>query len=284
MKINANAKINLSLDITGKRPDGYHNICMIMQETNLCDSLEVNLTKEPIIDFWCDKKVVDKDEDNIAYKAAALFLKKTRAMHGCSIKLKKCIPDSAGLGGGSADAAAVLRALNELCGNPFEKKELIELGLSLGADVPFCIMGGTAIAEGIGEFLTPLSGIEKKWIALIKPDFSVSTAEAYRMIDSFDLPHPDVNKAAKYIKQGDMESLYRVCANVFEYAIAKNHPQIKFLKEYFMSHGARFAMMSGSGPTVYGIYDSFHAAKAAIDALNEPSYEARVAQFSCRNK
>lgn len=279
MKINANAKINLSLDITGKRPDGYHNVCMIMQETDLCDSLEVKLKKEPIIDFWCDKKIVDKDEDNIAYKAAALFLKKTGAMHGCSIRLQKSIPDGAGLGGGSADAAAVLKALNELCGNPLDQKKLRELGLSLGADVPFCIMGGTAIAEGVGEILTPLSGIDKKWITLIKPDFSVSTAEAYRMIDSFDLPHPDVHKAAKYIKQGDMEALYKVCANVFEYAIAENHPQIKKLKEYFMSHGARFAMMSGSGPTVYGIFDSFQGAKAALNALNEQNYEVKVARF-----
>lgn len=279
MIINANAKINLALDVTQKRADGYHDVCMIMQETTLCDKLEITLTDDSEINLWCDKSIVASPRDNIVYKAAELFFKTSGIQKGCNIKLWKNIPAGAGLGGGSADAAATLKALNDLCSNPFDTNELMKMSVSLGADVPFCVLGGTALAEGIGEILTPLKPVEQKWLALIKPDFAVCTADAYKKIDSCNFPHPDVRKIAEYINNSDIDAVFGNCANVFEYAIAESHPQIYQIKEYLMSKGAVFAMMSGSGPTVFGIFDSKEEAEAAYNEYTDKVYEGGVCQI-----
>ncbi|MBR2404685.1 MAG: 4-(cytidine 5'-diphospho)-2-C-methyl-D-erythritol kinase [Clostridia bacterium] len=268
MKVKANAKINLSLDVMGKREDGYHDICMILQEIDLCDYLDISLNTTGKISLTCNSADTGKEFDNIAYKAAKLFLEKAQNGYGCDMVLEKRIPVCAGLGGGSADAAAVLKTLNELCSNLFDMTTLMEMGLSLGADVPFCIMGGTAIARGIGEKLTPLYGICEKWAVLIKPAINISTKDAYHKMDSAPYPHPDVDKAAQCIQSGNMHGLYEAAGNCFEYVIGHEHSEIAKIKAHLMANGAEFAMMSGSGPTVYGLFESRDDARKAFGSYD----------------
>ncbi len=279
MKINANAKINLSLDVLDKRDDGYHNVCMIMQEIDLCDTLEVTLRDDGKIVLDCDGLDGTYNADNLAYRAARLFLDTIKSEKGCDISLKKKIPVGAGLGGGSADASAVLKALNILLGEPFNKEELKNLGLMLGADVPFCIEGGTAVSEGIGEILTPIYGMKPYWVALIKPKESISTKEAYHKIDNYSYKHPDVLKMAEYIKNGDMTSLFSLSGNVFEEVAKEAVPQIEKIKKHFYSYGALFSLMSGSGPTVYGLFDDEKKARNSLEKFAgdfEASHLSRI--------
>ncbi len=277
MRIKANAKINLALDVVGKREDGYHDVKMIMQEISLSDLIDIETDDSGKISLFTESTETGSETENIAYKAAAAFFEKTGIKKGCRISLFKNIPVCAGLGGGSADAAAVLKFLNESLGSPLSKDELLSLGLSLGADVPFCIMGGTALAEGVGEKLTPLSGISKKWVALIKPDVNVSTGEAYRKIDAFSYPHPNVNECVCNIAVGDMESLYKNAGNSFEYAI--DEPDVEKIKEHMYDCGAQFSMMSGSGPTVYGIFDTEEEARKAFESYKGSFSGGGVAKF-----
>ena len=279
MKVKANAKINLSLDVIGKRDDGYHDICMILQEIDLCDYVDISVNTTGKISLMCNSADTGSETDNIAYKAASLFLQKAQNGYGCDIALEKRIPVCAGLGGGSADAAAVLKALNKLCGTPFDMPTLMQMGLSLGADVPFCIMGGTAIARGIGENLTPLHGIKPKWAVLIKPAINISTKEAYHKMDTAPYAHPDVEKAAKCIQSGDMNGLYEAAGNCFEYVIGHEHGEIAKIKEHLMMHGAEFAMMSGSGPTVYGIFNSRDDARKAFGSYGGSYSGGGIARF-----
>ena len=279
MKINANAKINLSLDVTGKRDDGYHEVCMILQEIDLCDTLDIELRDDGEIIFECDGLEDTDAADNLAYRAARLFFEHSKINCGSSIALKKNIPVGAGLAGGSADAASVLKALNTLCGEPFDLEKLKELGLKLGADVPFCIEGGTALAEGIGEKLTQIHGMKPFYIALIKPKESILTKEAYQKIDTSSFEHPDVLKAADCVKKGDMASLFNCLGNVFEIVMKDAIPQIEEIKKHFLSHGALFSMMSGSGPTVYGLFDDEKTAQNALSSFKgsfEASHLARL--------
>lgn len=267
MKINANAKINLSLDVMGKRDDGYHEVCMILQETDLCDTLDIELRDDGEIFLECDGLEDTDASHNLAYKAARLFFEHSKINCGCSIALKKNIPVGAGLAGGSADAAAVLKSLNTLCGEPFDLEKLKEIGLKLGADVPFCIEGGTALAEGIGEKLTQIHGMKPFYIALIKPKESILTKEAYQKIDTSTFEHPDVLKAAQFIKKGDMASLFKCSGNAFEFVTKDTIPQIEEIKQHFLSQGAIFSMMSGSGPTVYGLFDDEKTARNALSSF-----------------
>ncbi|MBE7049487.1 MAG: 4-(cytidine 5'-diphospho)-2-C-methyl-D-erythritol kinase [Ruminococcaceae bacterium] len=278
MKVYANAKINLCLDVTGKRDDGYHNVCMIMQEITLCDILDIEITDSEDIVLMCDSQNVGQADDNLCTKAALLFFEKTGIKKGCSISLKKNIPVCAGLGGGSSDAACVLKTLNTLCHSPLSDDELASLGLTLGADVPFFIKGKTALCEGIGEILTPIASKEKFWVALIKPDADISTKEAYKRIDSEAIVHPDTKKATKVMEEGNMNELYKLCSNVFEDVSIKDFPQIKEIKEHFMSKGAKFSMMSGSGPTVFGIFDTEKEANEAFISYGGKIQGGGVAQ------
>ncbi len=279
MKINANAKINLSLDVTGKRDDGYHEVCMILQEIDLCDVLCIELSTDGEIHFLCDGLEGTDECDNLAYKAAQLFLDKAKSKNGCCIKLKKNIPVGAGLAGGSTDAAAVLKALNTLHGEPFDTQKLQELGLILGADVPFCIGGGTALAEGIGEKLSPVSGMVPLWAALIKPKESISTKEAYKKIDSSPLKHPDVFKAANCIESGDMTGLFDCAGNVFESVAKDEIHEIENIKAHLIASGALFSMMSGSGPTVYGLFDDKMVAKKALESYRGDCESVHLAKL-----
>lgn len=266
MKINANAKINLALDVTGKRTDGYHDVCMIMQEVSFCDTIEINSDSSGKIILELINSDLPCDESNIAVKAAKAFYKKTGIDGGCKIILKKNIPVCAGLGGGSSDAAAVLKALNEMHSFPLSQSELLDLGLTLGADVPFCIMGKTALAEGIGEVLTPVSSLLKGWVCIIKPDIDISTHLAYKAIDSCTYPHPDIRKCVEAIENNDADAFAENSGNVFEYVCCSNHPEINEIKTHLLNCGAFFAMMSGSGPSVFGIFKNKTDAELAFSS------------------
>ncbi len=267
----ANAKINLSLDIVSKRADGYHDVCMIMQEVDFGDEIELDIGAKGNITVSFDTDLTLNPMDNLAYKAAKIFYEKSGICGGCGIKIKKRIPACAGLGGGSSDAAAVLKMLNSYYDNYFSSDELLKIGLSLGADVPFCIIGGTALAEGIGEILTPILNMKEKWVAILKPDADISTALAYSKADSVPFSHPDVKSAAAEIADGRLESAYPLFGNVFEAVAASDFPEVKQMRDYMYSKGAEFSMMSGSGPAVFGIFDLETKAKAAFDSCPYPT-------------
>lgn len=266
MRFFANAKINLSLDVTGRLPNGYHEVCMLMQEVSLCDVIDIELIDKGSISLSVKNSPLPCDESNIAYRAAKLFFEKTGIDGGCSIVLEKRIPVCAGLGGGSADGAAVLKGLNYMYSHPLATGELMELGLSLGADVPFCIMGKTALAEGIGEKLTKIDSKLKGYVTLIKPDINISTPEAYKAIDSVDFSHPDTDKCILALKGGNAQDLKSYSANAFEYVCCDKHKEINIIKNHLISKGASFAMMSGSGPTVFGLFKTKEAARAAFES------------------
>ena len=279
MKINANAKINLTLDVCGKRDDGYHDVSMVMQEISFCDELEVNINDTGKITLNCNEETLGKPENTLTFRASKLFFDASQIKGGCDITLTQNIPMCAGLGAGSADAAAVLNSLNTLYGNPFTQTKLCELGKTLGADVPFCIVGGCMLAEGIGEILTPIENNMKKWVALIKPDIDISTVEAYQMMDSKDYPHPDNKAAIEALKNDDIEAFSKVALNCFDFVTSKIHPEIEAIKKYFYEKGCSFSMMSGSGPTVFALFDSFDDAKKAFDEYSGSFSGGGVGKF-----
>ncbi len=266
MKIKANAKVNLALDVTGKRDDGYHSVSMLMQEVSLCDNIEIIPNDSQIVDMKVINSDLPCDDGNIAIRAAKLFFEKAGINGGCTIILEKNIPVCAGLGGGSSDAAAVLKALNELYGFPLSKDKLLSSALSLGADVPFFIIGGTARAEGIGEVLIPVSSKLDGWVCIIKPDIDISTPLAYKAIDSLTYPHPDINKVIDAVTKGNREEYVNNAGNVFECLCCPIHSEIDCLKKHLIENGAFFAMMSGSGPSVFGLFETKADAERAFNS------------------
>ena len=279
MFINANAKINITLDVLGKLPNGYHEVSMIMQEISLCDKIEINKKTVSGIAVKVLNSDLPCDESNIAYKAAKLFLNKIDVNDGIEIIIEKNIPVCAGLGGGSADGAAVLKALNQMYNSPLTLPQLLELGLSLGADVPFCIMGKTCHAGGIGEALTPFESNLKAHIALIKPDADISTPKAYKAIDSLEYTHLEVAKTIEALKTADKNLLCKSGGNVFEFVCASLHPEIDHIKTHFKNCGAFFSMMSGSGPTVFGLFENKEQAQNAVDSYNGHCQSKHVAEL-----
>ncbi|MBQ4526510.1 MAG: 4-(cytidine 5'-diphospho)-2-C-methyl-D-erythritol kinase [Clostridia bacterium] len=278
MKVNANAKINLTLDVCGKRDDGYHNVAMIMQEVSFCDVLDIELRTDGRIILSCDSKLLGNPESTLTYRAAKLFFDSCDTGGGCNITLHQNIPMCAGLGAGSADAAAVLNYLNCAYDNLYSQSKLCELGLMLGADVPFCIMGGTSLAEGIGEILTPLKSKMQKWVALIKPDINISTPDAYREMDSVTYPHPDIESAINAIENNDMALFSKSASNSFEYVISKKHSEISEIKKHLYDCGCEFAMMSGSGPTVFGLFENKESAENSLKTYKK-SFSGGVGSF-----
>ncbi len=271
MYIKAPAKINLSLDVTGKREDGYHLVSMIMMTVDLHDELEIALRKDSEIHVKTDLDSLSDGPDNLAYKAAALMREQAKPnAPGVDIMIKKHIPMAAGLAGGSTDAAAVMIALNELYGLKLSKKELMDLSVKLGADCPFCIMQGTALSEGIGELLTPIEDLPPCVIAACKPPYGVSTKDAYEMVDSDEnIDHPDTPGMAKDINAGDLLSAVKKMGNVLQRPAVSMHPDINDYIDCFLKAGALNSMMSGSGPTVYGIFDNIEKANKALDSIKE---------------
>ena len=268
ISIRSRAKINITLDVIGKRPDGYHDLRMIMQTVNLYDMVYIRKMHAEGIKLKTNLKWLPNNEGNIAYKAAQLFKETYGIESGISIELNKRIPVAAGLAGGSSNAAAVLIGMNYLFGTQIEDKELMKLGVQLGADVPYCILKGTALAEGIGDILTPLPPIPNCYVLLAKPRINVSTATVFRDLNLSGVQdHPPTNKVIQAIEQGDIHTMAANMGNVLETVTIKRHPIITTIKNIMLGHGALGAMMSGSGPTVFGIYSSKNGAYKAAHKL-----------------
>lgn len=265
MRINAPAKINISLDVLRRRDDGYHDVKMIMQSISLFDIIDVDLNHTGDIKITSNKVNIPLDERNIAYKAARLFLDAINEKRGVNIHIEKRIPVAAGLAGGSTNAAAVLIALNELFENRFSKDKLMEMGTQIGADVPFCILQGTALSEGIGEKLTILPSPEIKNILLVKPPIDVSTKWVYENLDLKNANHPDIDKAVEFIKSQNTDDLPKVMGNILESVTETKYPVITEIKREMVSLGATVSMMSGSGPTVFGFFENEDSGKKALD-------------------
>ena len=271
--IEARAKINLTLDVTGKREDGYHLVEMVMQSVDLHDDVRVTVVrgeKKPRgIVLSCSLPFLPTDERNLAYRAAELFYKETgTTLETCEIFIEKRIPIAAGLAGGSTDAAAVLRALNQLHDTGLSRDRLCEIGLKLGADVPYCLRGGTMLAQGIGEELSLLPDMPHCWVVLCKPPFAVPTKEVYQEIDSVDiLEHPDNKGMMAALNQEDYEGVCAYLSNVMETVTAAKRRQIGEIKSFLAENGADGTLMSGSGPTVYGLFSDESRAKTAAKML-----------------
>lgn len=265
----AYAKINLILHIVDKRMDGYHTLETIMQSVSLHDDVSITLSSgQAAIRLFCSNPALPTDMTNLAYKAAALFYETVAVpTPNCEIYLEKRIPLAAGLAGGSADAAAVLHALNQLHRTGLSQDELCRIGARLGADIPYCICGGTALAQGVGDILTPLTSPPPCWIVLCKPDFSISTAEAYRAVDS--QPRSSRTYTAdmlQAISERNLDNICKFLSNDME-KVAPRQQEITEIKTILKKSGASGALMSGSGPTVFGIFPTQARAETAAQTL-----------------
>lgn len=267
-KEKAYAKVNLALDVLRKRPDGYHEVKMIMQTVDICDDLILEKKEEPGIALRIEGADLQADESNLAYRAAALLMEKQKLKEGVFITLKKRIPIAAGMAGGSADAATVLRGMNALFSMGLSVEELKKLGVMLGADIPYCIEGGTMLSEGIGEILTPLSSPPACHLVVAKPDIDVSTAFVYGHLRADRLPfHPDIDGMAEALAAGNLKGVTDRMGNVLETVTVKEYPVIDRLKKLMCEMGAENALMSGSGPTVFGIYTDQEKARKTAEAI-----------------
>ena len=262
------AKINLTLDVTGKLENGYHTLSMIMQSIDVCDELSFEKTADETILFSMNKDLPDKipAEKNLVYKAAKLMKDTFKIDGGFKIHLTKNIPAAAGLAGGSSDCAATLIGINELCGLGLDIEKLCEIGVKLGADVPFCIRKGTMLAEGIGEILTPLTPLTGIPVLLIKPNISISTPYVYKHLKLNKLDyHPDNKAVISYIKDNNIKKIAASLSNVLETVTIPENPIIAELKRYLTESGAIGSLMSGSGPTTFGIFENMETAKKAYE-------------------
>lgn len=253
--LKALAKINLGLDVIGIREDGYHLVRMIMQTIDLYDWVTVKKSSSAGISLETNLNFLPTDEHNIAYQAAELLRRDFSQIGGVELRIHKCIPVAAGMAGGSTDAAAVLYGMNQLYRLGIPMSRLMEYGLALGADVPYCLLRGTALAEGIGERLTRLPPMPDCYILIAKPPVSVSTRLVYQSLDALEVPqHPPIDAQVAALEARDLDALARHMGNVLEGVTIPMHPQIARLKEMMTAQGAAAAMMSGSGPTVFGIF------------------------------
>lgn len=283
VEINGYAKINLFLDIQSKRLDGYHNIISVMQAIDWHDKIKISQTDCSGIKLQCTEHEVPVDQKNTAYKAASLFLDAMQSSCGVNIVIEKNIPLAAGLAGGSADAAAVLIGLNELFGHPLSNENLLLLGGKIGADVPFCMTRGTRLTTGIGDKIESFPAISNCFIVCAKMGDGVSTPQAYRcldeMYDDFANYRPRQEKLltlSKAIEACDLELLSQGIYNIFERPVEEARPFVTSLKKLLREYGAKAAMMSGSGPSVFGIFSDKAAAKQACNALCDFGAKARI--------
>ena len=268
--IPAYAKLNLTLDILGKRDDGYHELRMVMQTVSLCDDVTVTLTDGTGVACRVAGAELPCDERNLAVKAANAFCEALGYHGGIDITLTKRIPSGAGLGGGSADAAAVLRALNRWKDYPLSVYALCELGAQIGSDVPFCVLCGTALAEGRGERLTKLPDTPEMFTVICKPDVCFSTPALYAKLDDVALAkRPDTRAMRAALEKGDLEAIGAGLCNVFEQVAIPDHLELNYIKSIMMSYGAYGAQMTGSGSAVYGLFDSFEYAAVACTMLKD---------------
>ena len=266
LELKAYGKINLGLDVVRRREDGYHEVRMIMQTVRVYDAIELNRTEEEGTRLSTNLYYLPDNENNLGYRAAKLLMDEFGIRDGVEIKMKKFIPVAAGMAGGSSDAAAVLFGVNKMFGLGLSKQELMERGVRLGADVPYCIMRGTALSEGIGEILTPLPPMPQCRVLIAKPSVSVSTKHVY---ENLNLPslgaeaHPDIDAMRAAIEKKDLSGVVSQLGNVLETVTIPENPVIQTLKDKMMEMGADGSLMSGSGPTVFGLFTNQTAAQAA---------------------
>lgn len=262
------AKINLTLDVLSRRENGYHDIKMIMQTVSLFDLIIIDKAAGDI-SISTNLRYLPCGEKNIAYKAADAFFKEAGIRGGVKIMIHKNIPVAAGLAGGSGNCAAALAAMNMLYNRPLSDERLMSLGASLGADVPYCFNGGTQMAEGVGEILSPLPKMPDAYILLVKPPINVSTGTIYEEIDNAPIAaRPDTDAMIAALKNGDIYSVADNLCNVMESVTEKRYPIIAGIKQKMIMNGALNAVMSGSGPTVFGIFDNFEKAKKSADSFS----------------
>lgn len=277
MELKALGKINLGLDVLGKRPDGYHDVRMVMQTIYLYDQITITKRKEPGIGLSTNLFYLPVNENNLAYRAAKLLMDEFEIQSGVDIFLEKHIPVAAGMAGGSSNAAAVLYGINRMFDLGLSMEELMKRGVSLGADVPYCIMRGTVLAEGIGEILTPLPPMPRCQIVVAKPPVSVSTKMVYEKIDSRRIvEHPDIDGIIEGLKEGDVSKIASRMGNVLEQVTVEEYPVIDKIKKLMNEGGAKGAMMSGSGPTVFGIFTEKSLAKKAALKIREAGLAKQV--------
>ncbi len=267
----AYAKVNLTLDVLGKRQDGYHDLKSVMQTISLRDDIEIDIGTGAPWKLLCDKPGIPADHRNLAWKAADVYCKTmNKDPQGLEIRITKRIPSEAGLGGGSADAAAVLRALNRHYGNPLSILALAELGAQVGSDVPFCVVGGTAMCEGRGERLRKLPDMPDCVMVVCKPAFSISTPELYRRIDEKQVSRrPDHQLMESALLAGDLLKVSQNLWNVFDPVVTEEHLELNYIKSIFQSYGAIGYQMSGSGSAVYAIVSEFEIAAVICNMLKE---------------
>ncbi len=277
IKMKAYAKINLGLDVIRKREDGYHEVSMIMQSVDLYDTLTIRKSKDAAISIRTNLSYLPNDRRNLVYRTAELFRETLRLREGFWITLEKNIPVAAGMAGGSSDAAATLMGLNLLFQAGLSVEELQKLGVKLGADVPYCILLGTALSEGIGELLTPLKPMPDCHILLVKPDISVSTKYVYENLKlNAAVTHPDIPGMLRAIDEGSLPELTSRMDNVLQSVTIPEHPIIEEIKVRMKERGAMVSLMSGSGPTVFGIFDELSKAQAAYRYFLRTDYGKTV--------
>lgn len=279
--IQAPAKLNLTLDVLGRREDGYHDLKMVMQSITLADRLTLRPGRAPGIQVSSSFHFLPTGEKNLAGKAAVCFYQALgRPARDLDISITKHVPVCAGMAGGSSDAAAVLRALNRLEGDPFSPEELAHVGEAVGSDVPYCVLGCTALAQGRGEVLTPLSPLPHCWVVACKPDFPVSTPELFARIDSCRIRRrPDADGLMAALEQGDLMEVARRMYNVFEDVLPERQfARVADIKNTLIQQGALGANMSGTGPTAFGLFSSQSQAQAAYDVLKQRYQEVFLAE------
>ena len=277
MKLRALAKINLGLDVVRRREDGYHEVRMVMQTINMYDLLELTVTESPGIRIQTNLYYLPCDENNLVYKAAKLLMDEFQITKGLYVKLDKFIPVAAGMAGGSSDAAATMVAVNRLFRLGLSLEQLMERGVKIGADVPYCIMRGTALAEGIGEILSPMPPMPPCHILIGKPPVSVSTKFVYGNLKANELErHPDIDGLIEEMKKGDVRGMCRKMENVLETVTIPAYPVIQEIKDRMIKCGAAGAMMSGSGPTVFGVFESKEAGLKAKEELSKSGFARQI--------
>ena len=268
MKLKAFAKINLGLDVVRRREDGYHEVRMIMQTVAIFDRISIEVSNKPGIRVKTNLSFLPADENNLVYQAAKLLMEEFKIEKGLVIDLEKHIPVAAGMAGGSTDAAAVLIGVNKIFRLHLSQEELMQRGVRIGADVPYCIMRGTALSVGIGDILTPLPSMVSCPILVVKPGISVSTKYVYENLHADTLvEHPDIDGMIKEIKASNLQGIVDKMGNVLETVTISKYPVIEELKQLMIENGAMGAMMSGSGPTVFGIFDKEETAVKAYNAV-----------------
>ncbi len=277
IKLKAYAKINLGLDVIRKREDGYHDVRMIMQTIGLYDQIQVHTANKSGITIKTNLHYLPTNENNLVYRAAKLLIDECGIKKGLIIELNKHIPVSAGMAGGSTDAAAILFGLNKMFKLGLSLEELMKMGLTLGADIPFCLLRGTALSEGIGEILTPLNPMPKCFVLIAKPTVNVSTKYVYENLKIDKTTYkPDIDGIIKSLNDGDLHSISEKLSNVLESVTIKEYPIIEEIKDFMKKEGALNALMSGSGPTVFGLFDNYELAGNAYFKIKTTNLAKQV--------